>query len=293
MRAKLIHHDEEWLPGEFESPALLVTKGYLRVWCIHRYASGGLIGMKIERGTGVWNSSGRLLRYFSRGADLAWSRDASLLWSLECRFGKCPGGAGVRHVLKSRDPQSFEKRQETEICVPTGGVRYLVLNHRGDRCLATWLEQHAWGYVGVDLNTMAQMVHGLSWPSATLAAPEFSGDDAYVVSCHFAGSAWWNDELADPNIPSPGGIRKVGTISVQDIENGEITQHDVFVEVPQGWIPDRPDYSEWYGIWGPEFVSDQEFRIWLPDNTAEILKLPLPERVHLRSTLGTHRQEVE
>ena len=201
------------------------------------------------------------------------------MWSLECRFGKCPGGAGVRHVLKSRDPQSFEKRQETEICVPTGGVRYLVLNHRGDRCLATWLEQHAWGYVGVDLNTMAQMVHGLSWPSATLAAPEFSGDDAYVVSCHFAGSAWWNDELADPNIPSPGGIRKVGTISVQDIENGEITQHDVFVEVPQGWIPDRPDYSEWYGIWGPEFVSDQEFRIWLPDNTAEILKLPLPERV--------------
>src|SRR5262249_37077609 len=110
-----IHHAEEWLPGEFEPPPPLVARGYLRVWRIHRYAPGGLVGLKIERGTGVWSSSGRLLKYFGHGADLAWSGDASLLWSLECRFGKCPGGAGVLHVLKSRDPQSFEKRQETDI----------------------------------------------------------------------------------------------------------------------------------------------------------------------------------
>jgi hypothetical protein len=250
--------------------------------------------MKVDRGTGVWDASGGLVHYIKSGADLTWSRDWSALLSLEVRFGPCAQQKGVRHALRIVDPASFETLDEIEICIPTGSVEYIVLSHRGDKCLATWLEQNQWGYVMVDLKSMTQLPFGFDWPSANLAPPEFSLDDAFIVSCSGFRTGWWTDEVDDYwEYPSPGGLRKVGTVSVHDVASATLTNHDVLVDLPPGWLPDRPDQPEWDTIWGPEFVSERRFRIWLPDDSTELLELPLPPRIEIKRQIATERPRLD
>jgi hypothetical protein len=64
------------------------------------------------------------------------------------------------------------------------------------------------------------------------------------------------------------------------------------IDLPEGWLPVDPDNGDWDTIWGPEFISDNEFRIWLPDGSPEILQLPLPEHIEIQRGLSTARQGV-
>jgi hypothetical protein len=283
MKAKLLHHAWEWLPGKFQAPGPLARKKHLTAWRAHQSPTGGLIGMKlVGAGTGVWDTAGKLLRYAERGADLAWREGPTDLLSLEAEFGRCGRRKGIRHALKRLEAGSFRVLDEAEVCVPTGGVEYLVVNHGGDRCLATWLDQTEWGYVLMDLARMAQLPGEFAWPSPTLAPPAFSPNDALVVSCNFFRSGWWTDEVDDYwDVPSPGGLRKAGTITVQTVASGKMTRHDVLVDLPPGWMPDRPDRPEWDQLWGPEFVSERGLRIWLPDESDELLSLPLPRQIEI------------
>ena len=296
MKAKWIHHHSEWIPGDFEAPSQLAGDDYLSVSRIHRSPSQDLIGTKLySAGTGIWNTSGKLLHYFESGADLSWERKSATLLSLENQFGPCSQEEGIRHVLKRLDGSPpFHIREEMEICVPTGGVEYLVCNHQGDMGLATWLDQTEWGYVLINLRMMSQLSGRYSYPSATLSPPAFSLDDRFIVSCNYFQDGWWTDEVDDYwDSPSPGGRRKVGSISVHDIASGSITYHDVMVELPSGWIPDRPCEPEWNMIWGPEFVSEREFQIWLPDQSTELLTLPLPPCIDIKRGLKTERKWLE
>jgi hypothetical protein len=291
MRAKLIHHTSEWLPGEFSPPDLLAQKPHLTVWRAHRHSKSGLIAMKVNQGTGVWDGDGHILFYKKGGADLAWRQKESELISLEIGFGKCRQREGVRHTLKRLDDKTFEPKDEMEVCVPMGPVEYLVLSRDEEKCLATWREQRQWGYVVIDLLTMSQLPIELMWPSSTISPPDFSPDGVFIVASHYYRSGWWTDEEDDYwEFPSPGGARKVGTISVHDVVKNVISYHDVSVDLPAGWIPERPEEHEWNIIWGPNFVSEREFRIWLPDDSTEVLQLPLPERIEIHKTLSIQRQ---
>jgi hypothetical protein len=291
MKVKLLHHASEWLPSDYETPETRSTSNYLTVRRLHRDSRTGLIGMALTSGgTGVWDKYGRLVHFIERGADLSWCRDSPDLLSLEVQFGQCRAQKGVPHVLKRLDTESYRTLGEMEICVPTGGVEYLVLSHQGDKCLATWLDQTEWGYVIVDLKEMSQLPAGLCWPSPTLAPPDFSPTDASIVSCNFFRSGWWVDELDDYwEFASPGGLRKVGVISVHDVRSDTFSHHDVLVALPPGWKPDQPDRPEWDAIWGPAFVSEREFHIWLPDDSIELLTLPLPPRVEIRREIRSQR----
>jgi hypothetical protein len=246
--------------------------------------------MKVNRGAGVWNDRGRLIFYSKECADLVWSVGSSDLYSLELRFGPCREGNGIRHTLKRLEPGTFRPTREAELCVPMGGVERLVINHRGDQSLATWLDQSQWGYVVVELGTMAQLSGGLYYPAASLAPPDFSPNDALIVSCSPFRRGWWTDVIDDYwESSSPGGYRKVGSISIHDLASNFLSHHDVFLDLPPGWIPDRPQDPHWDVIWGPEFVSDREFRIWLPDDSIEVLQLPLPNQVRIERPLSTTR----
>jgi hypothetical protein len=42
-------------------------------------------------------------------------------------------------------------------------------------------------------------------------------------------------------------------------------------------------------IWRPDFVSERQFRIFLPDDSPEILSLPLPPEIVIDRLLSTSR----
>lgn len=290
MKVKLLHHSEEWLPGDFDAPEALRGQASLACWHIHALGASDRIAMKLERGAGVWDTSGRLLHYSKTASDMTWDAGSRTLLSLECTFGKCSASPGVRHALRRLDPESFQVVSEIDLCVRRGGVRYLVLDRSGRRCLATWLDENEWGYVVVDLESMRQTDMSFHSTSASLSPPGFAPNGDSIVACNFFRTSWWNDEHDDPaEIRSPGGLRKLSTISVQDVQSGTVSTHDLMVDLPAGWLPDRPHEGEWSTVWGPEFVSDRAFKIWLPDDSTEVIELPLPPTVVIPRTLADVR----
>lgn len=297
MKLKYMHHTDEWLPGEFEPPATFPhDEG--AVWCVHPNVRRHLLALKMfEGGTGVWTTTGRLLHYIEKGTDLVWLRDCTEeLLSLESRFGPCQSGKGIRHVLRRLESETFEMIDEMEVCVLSGFANYLVLNHRTNQCLATWLDPGvAWGYVIIALDKMHQLPGGLVYEEyPTLSPPAYSLDDRFIVSCNPIQDGWWADDIEDyERSPSAGGLHEVGVITVHDTASDTITNHQVVVDLPVGWMPDRPSAAEWSAIWGPEFVSEREFLFWLPDDSTERLTLPLPPTVTIHRPLKATRDWLE
>ena len=210
--------------------------------------------------------------------------------SLEATFGECTHSRGIRHALKRLEPGTFRVVREMEVCVPTGGVDYLIPAHRSSQWMAMWIDQTEWGYVQVDVEGMIQGPVRKSWESQIMAPPAFSPDDAVIVSCPFSRSGWWTDDDDEYwESPSPGGWRHVGSILVHEVQSDKVSEHKVLVKLPKGWMPEQPDSEEWDLFWGPEFISPNEFKIWLPDNTVETLTLPLPPRIEIPRELNTTR----
>jgi hypothetical protein len=291
MRAKFIHHQQEWLPGDFEPPPNLRKGDFIIVRRFCHNERTKVTAMSTNHGAGLWDEAGHLFWFCDQARDLAWANNSIDLYSLETRLGPCSEGRGVRHAVRRFDASgSVLVTAESEICVPTGGVEYLVMDHNGGTCLATWLDQTQWGYVLVNLHSMAQMAGGFYYSAASIAPPAFSPDNARIVSCNRLRSGWWTDSADDYwNSPSPGGPRQLGTISVHNVAKNAVSYHELVIYLPPGWLPDRPLASEWNMVWGPEFVSEHAFRIWLPDDTPEVLSLPLPARIELKRRLDTQR----
>jgi hypothetical protein len=291
MKAMLIHHNAEWLAGEFEAPGNVRDAEYLTVYRVVRDPASGRVGMSLETGTGIWDSSGVLLWYNDQGVDLCWIAGGKELLSLEVTFGKCQRQQGIRHALKRLNGVSFQVSAAMEVCVLTGAVRHLVPARDGRTYLASWLDQTPWGYVLIDAESFTQLPISFYHKPASATVPAFSPDGSQIVACNKYRSGWWTDEIDNFwDFPSLGGLRKIGTITVQHSASGGISEHDVLVDLPPGWQPDRPDWAEWDSIWGPEFVSDNEFRIWLPDDSSETLKLPLPPHVEIRRPMSNRRK---
>ena len=282
----------EKLEGDFEAPTAFATAKSLEAFNVRRNSESGYTALKLKGVSGVWNQNGKLVHSVRRGADLAWLPGSSDLLSLEATYGKCTRQTGIKHTLK-RLNSTFETMAELEICVPHGGVEYLALSPRGDRCVATWLDESEWGYVAIDVDAWRQLEAELYWKTPTLAPPAFSPDGNYVVACHYLRDAWWNDGRAeDPEeIPSPGGAWLAGAITTHDLATNTISRHDVMVTVPQGWLPDDPYNSVWNMLWGPEFITDREFRIWLPGGREQVLAMPLRERIDIVGELSPDEVE--
>jgi hypothetical protein len=293
VKLKLLHHAAEVIPGEYESPPSTGWKTQ-EICRVRRDASGQRLAFKFcDGGTGIWDRSGKLLYFIAEGADLCWDEKSGTILSLELRrYGPCKGGNGIGHALRRLDMETFRVTAEMEICIPFGEVNYLVLDSRGNRCLATWAGHGAeWGYIIVNLIAMKQLPQGFTYSAQTVCPPEFSPDDKFIVSCNPVGDGWWADDNDNYcETPSAGGSFDVGVISVHDLALDAVTNHVVGVDLPEGWLPDRPECPEWNQIWGPEFVGVRDFRFWLPDDSIVTLKLPLPPRIEIAKEIGTERQ---
>lgn len=289
MRVKLIQHTEEWLPIDCERPPIALRENHLLVWNVRPNPTQTQIAMKlVGGGVGIWTSAGTLVKFFERASDLAWDSTGAVAWLLASVFAPCEVGPGVRHVIRKLETETYAQIEEIPLCVETGGVEYLEKQVHGSLCIATWLEQNSWGYVAVDLASSRQLPVQLSWPSATISPPAFEPGSSVVVACHFHNSVWWNDEEDDPaELPSPGGQRKIGTISVHDLATDQRAVSQVIVDLPPGWLPDSPYAAQWSSMWGPSFTSAHTFKIWLPDHSTETLTLPLSPTIHITRHLST------
>lgn len=289
MRIKLFHHGSEWLPDDVEPPPALAREGFLTAFGVRRSPDGSLLGAKLSKGSALWDAAGKLLYYDDRAGDVHLGTGENALLVLDNTFGRCTTRSGIRHRVRRLELGTLRLLAEAELCVPIGGVERLIVDHRQATALATFLDQHQWGYVSLDLATLQQAQPSLYARGATLSPPAFSPDDELVVAVHYLRELWWSDDPDDWYAPSPGGPHQMGSISVHQLATDKVTFHEVWIDLPEGWLPDRPENSEWSNLWGPEFLSRDSFKIWLPDDTEEPLTLPLPDRITIRRPLGTTR----
>jgi hypothetical protein len=287
------HHRQEWLEQDFEIPQEL-TDTKLYVNCVRMSKDSNLLSMQLSsppRG-GIWERSGKLVFLPANAKDVVLLPKEKELLVLERVFRKVsPNNTGVPCLLKRLEFSTRKVLAQGEIITPHNIGQSLIVAPKGDKALVTWHEQVDWGYATVDLHQMRQLPQSFEWHTLTDSPPSFSPDGKLVVSCNFVRpQAWWaGEDGGDPQDPSPGGTLKVSTIVVHDLESGQTSQHDLLVTVDEGWLPDRPDEREWQQVWGPEFMSDQQFRIWLPDDSEEMLTLPLPPRIEIKRPLKNTR----
>lgn len=293
MKVKYIHHIDEWLPGDFDPPPRLQAGSkHFSVWRVHPHPTEARVAMKVHGGgVGVWTMDGRLTHFFDRAADLSWVHgraDQALCLESNAAPSRSPGG--LEALLRLREGTGLDVVRESLVSFPTGGMNYLVPAPGRQHFAAVWLDQASWGYELVDAAGHAQLAAARQWPQPTVSPPGFSQDGAFLVGCHFVKSGWWTDEIDDYwEYPADGGPRQCGTISVHELSTGAVTLHEVIVDLPAGWLPDRPDNAKWDMIWGPEFLDARTFSVWLPDHSTATLTLPLPAQVTIPHPLATQR----
>ena len=216
MRVVLLGEHGAWLAFDAEQPRELARAKHLSCSQYREDPTGNLVAMKLTKGCGIWKKSGELISYFPSGVDLGWH--GGKVWLLALKFGTSKATSGVAHTLNSLNPHTLEVESTIEVVVPTGGVNLLETCPSTSLALVSWLDQSEWGYVVVDLALGLQTLMQMSWKSPTTAPPRLSPGGLVAVSCHFERAAWWNDESDDPSeVPSPGGLRRIGTITSHDL----------------------------------------------------------------------------
>jgi hypothetical protein len=293
MKIKLLHHATEWLEGDFESPKnLRAPQKDFSVWKVAISPLDGSIAMKtFQNGTCIWNKEHRLIFQIEDGIDIAWHNETGHILSLESSHTPSKIEGKNEAYIRLRDKDHFIVLSEYKIFFPTGGATHLIPSPDGSTYAVTWLDQTEWGYILINSANGTPIGKSTFFQNPTFSPPAFSPDGTLLVSCHFLHSGWWTDEIDDYwESPSGGGKRMIGIITVHNIASDTVSYHDVTIDLPAGWLPlNAEEESGWDMLWGPEFISGNEFRIWLPDNSIEILHLPLPPHIEITHSLNTAR----
>src|SRR5262249_11253671 len=116
----------------------------------------------------------------------------------------------------------------------------------------------------------------------------FSPDERYLVTLGSPRYLWWTWREEDEEgwqLPSDGGPHEAGWIHVHDLLEQRKTNHSLVVDLPAGWQP-HPRLGEtdewgWTVVWGPQFLGERTFRIWLPGGSPLDLRLPLPDTIEV------------
>ncbi|WP_394821144.1 hypothetical protein [Pendulispora albinea] len=91
------------------------------------------------------------------------------------------------------------------------------------------------------------------------------------MMCQYVHPYWWTGDFDDGPMPSEGGRRKVGDITVHNLHTNSIAVHSAFIDLPLGWSPDKPDSGDWRSIGVRSFIDADKFRIWWPDDSSDVL----------------------
>ena len=303
MRVTLLGMRSEVLKANFQPPPGIDAP---RKDALHfnRHPTSTAIAMKFLRTgtglrsfTGVWDSASGKLVWPTEGAgDIAWSPDGTQVFVALSKFGTGPGGRGIGHRLFRYSWPGFksgtgpELLEEFEFSVPSGGPDHLVVSPAGNLGLVVALEQGDWYYEVLRLQPkLSQPFIGHHVRLWLGDPPAFSPDERFVVAVGCNPAKWWAPDVEDweeEDEPiSPGGRFSPGAIYVHDLKTKRVIERPLQVKLPAGWQPKKPKPKDdpggfgWNYVWGPKFLDERSFRVWLPDRSPLDLTLPLRKAV--------------
>lgn len=303
MRVTVLGTRSEELPVDFQPPPG-VRERRKTVVHINRHPTSTAVALTILRTgtglrsfTGVWDSATGKLVWPAEGAsDIAWSPDGTQVFVAMSKFGPGPGGRGIGHRLLRYSWPGLASRkgpellEQFEFSVPSGGADRLAISPAGNLGVVVALEQGDWYYEVLRLRPQLSQPfighHVRLWSGDP---PAFSPDERFLVAVGWNPAKWWAPEAVDweeeDEPVSPGGTFKLGSIYVQNLKTKRVTERPLQVKLSAGWQPKKrtDDLKPYAGnfVWGPKFLDDRSFRLWLPDGSPLDLTLPLPKAVRV------------
>jgi hypothetical protein len=169
--------------------------------------------------------------------------------------------------------QTWPEHQLIRSCIvtpPEGWVNRVTVSPRKDLASVRWFEQHAAGFVLIDLDPDEdRQLPGVGYRTAPynlVEGPVFSPDGRFIVLTCGRGF-WWSDEAGDPMQPAAGGSYELGHVAIYYLANHSVREIHVREEVPAGWLPDDPEDIRNELLGEPVFADDQEFTVLLPNGS--------------------------
>jgi hypothetical protein len=289
MRVVRCGIQREELPVEFESP-IGVTGGTQFALRVQRHPTESVVTMNLSGigggVTAVWDAStGKLLWSPDQASDIGWTHDGRHAIVLASKFGRGPDGRGITHRLLRYAWPTRELLEELDFRVPSGGADSLVISPTGKQAMVIAIEQGDWCYELLQLEPhFRQLNAGHYVPFWLGDCPAFSPNEQVLVAVGSPGPGWWAPPGIDFAAPAIAGAHKMGVVYVHHLRENRVLSHDLIVNLEEGWRPEEPD-GQWEFIWGPEFIAENRFRIWLPDGHPADLQLPLPETIEITHKL--------
>jgi hypothetical protein len=184
-----------------------------------------------------------------------------------------PLQSDYRHYFRRVSWPGQETIEQIEVRYPTGWVTDVMVVPGHDRlgCFV-WEDQCEGGIEFVSWNSgPLRQLEGLGYfgeGSNRIRGPAFSADGSALAMSYGPG-VWWEELFEEEE-----GVvkRDVGFVVWGRTLSGEYQRIDLEVEVEIGWQPEDPEdmvRNELLGL--PEFVSNNEIRIFLPTGEERLL----------------------
>jgi hypothetical protein len=289
LRITVNHIERRTLPGDFEPPPGQ-RAGECVAFKVRRHPTSSAIATSSLFGdaviAAVWDSQNGKLLWAPEGAsDIGWSPDGREAYVLVARG---PQGWMLRRLAHYSWP-ARELQEELDFHVPSGGADALVVSPAGGLAAVIAIQGPEWYYEVLGLRpSLSQPGIGKRIDEYLLDGPIFSPDERYLVTAGCSRFVWWSTREEDEEewqVPSDGGPHEAGWVHVHDLVERHKTRHPLMVDLPAGWQPQpragETDEWVWTMVWGPQFLGDRTFRLWLPDASPLDLRLPLPDTIEV------------
>lgn len=217
----------------------------------------------VEGRCGVWSSESGGLAWDCVGTSIAWASRGEELLVL-----RSAGRDDSSRVLERRSWPGLSLVEARPIDCPGEHVN-IACSPLDPLVVIGWGGMDECGYEVIEFAEGAPRRRREPRTTAKIApCPRFSPDGRFLVWCIGPDHAWWCGG-ADSDLASEGGLYCVGSVSVEDVASAKAIEHDIMVEVPEGYFPDGMESF----IWGPRFVEADAFEVDLPNGETRRFRL--------------------
>jgi hypothetical protein len=146
--------------------------------------------------------------------------------------------------LERRHWPGKEVLEKTEIAHREGWVDHVVAAPTTTLAAVRWIDQTEAGFelFGLEKRGVRQLERrGYRTGESNLLQGPVLDPSARLAACTEGRSLWWQENDAEDEAPSPGGMFRAGRLTILDVESGVARHIDLEVELPSGWS--RPTTS--------------------------------------------------
>ncbi len=160
------------------------------------------------------------------------------------------------------------------IDVSPSGAWLVTLRHSG---------QGEWGYDVVRTCPLTNVAGTPEERGYMLDLPKFSDDETRLVGGfgeRWLGG-WWAHPDDDCETPARGGVITFGTLFVHHLPSHKVERHELRMNLPQGWVPRKPEAEVWYAARDITPTASHGVRLVLPGGASFEIDGPLPKVILL------------